>query len=140
MSADHEGTSAQESLNAQLSRAAHFGEEENVAAALAAGADLESRTDDAFGYTPLIRAAKMNKVAVVRLLIERGAAVNARCSSGWYPTHWAATAGRLDALRVLVECRADVNVRTSEGWTALSIAEQKGKKDVVAYLQSLGAC
>ena len=125
-------------LNDRLSRAAHFGEETGVIAALEAGADLESRTDDIWGHTPLIRACKSGNSAVVQLLLQRGAGVHGRCNSNWTPAHWASSAGKLDALKALVEGGADVSKRTGEGWTVKSVAESKRQTAVVEYLSAKG--
>ena len=120
-------------LDAALSQAAHAGDEAEVLRL------LDYRSDDIFGFTVLIRAAKENHCGVMRLLAERGANIGGRCNSGWSPAHWSASYGRLEALRLLVQLGADVSKRTGEGWTAMDVAKQKNKAQVVDYLASLSS-
>lgn len=54
----------------------------------------------------------------MRVLIERGADVNARCSSGWTPLMRACNAGDLESARLLMEAGADPTVKNLEGYTA----------------------
>jgi ankyrin repeat protein len=126
-------------LDAALSQAAHAGDEAEVLRLLDAGANPDYRSDDIFGFTVLIRAAKENHCGVMRLLAERGANIGGRCNSGWSPAHWSASYGRLEALRLLVQLGADVSKRTGEGWTAMDVAKQKNKAQVVDYLASLSS-
>lgn len=129
----------QAELDDKLSRAAWFGEAEEVVRLLDLGADVEKRQDDAFGFTPLIRAAKAGHAEVMRLLLAHGAAIGGRDNSGWGPSHWAASFGKTDALAVLVAHGGDLTKRTSEGWTPHDVAAMKGKKAVVDFLASLPA-
>lgn len=70
-----------------------------------------------------------NAEAVVHALVNAGANVNRRCSTGKTPLHWAVNSGLLQSLMVLVAAGADVNEQrgSNDGWTALMMA---------AYLQS----
>jgi ankyrin repeat protein len=56
------------------------------------GADREARENES-GSTPLYDAASMGRLEVVKLLITRGADVNAANKSGATPLHAAATNG-----------------------------------------------
>lgn len=126
-------------LDEALSQAAHEGRDADIQKLIDDGASVESRGEDIFGFTPLIRAAKNDNVQMIKLLLSHGAAVGGRCKSGWAPAHWAASYGKLDALKALVEGGADVSKRTSEGWTPQACAEMKRKPEVVDYLKTLPA-
>jgi ankyrin repeat protein len=67
-------------------------------------------------------AAAGKRPAVVKLLIERGAAVNATSAGGFTPLLFAAREGDVESARTLVSAGADVNVTTPEGETPLIIA------------------
>jgi ankyrin repeat protein len=87
--------------------------------------------------------------AMVRLLVESGADVNARGTSGelelpeWFlmPLWRAAHDGRIQSVRLLVERGADVNVFNPDGCNqALKTAVENGGAEVCAYLLAQGAC
>jgi ankyrin repeat protein len=63
-----------------LSEAVESGSESRVLSLLASGAPLEGR--DRAGDTPLLQALKLEKVAVVALLLRRGANPLARDADG----------------------------------------------------------
>ena len=56
-------------------------------------------------------AARWGHEAVVRLLVEQGADVEARDENGWTVLHWAAEYGHEAVVRLLVEQGADVEAR-----------------------------
>ncbi|KAI6187781.1 Palmitoyltransferase [Aphelenchoides besseyi] len=84
-------------------------------------------------------AAINNRVELAKLLIERGAEVNAiggvLTST---PLHWAARHGHANMIALLVQNGANAEIRDGEGFTALHIAAQFGSTPVVAYLVASG--
>jgi ankyrin repeat protein len=60
----------------------------------------------AMAGTALHWAAYFDKLPVLRLLIERGANVNADDGAGVQPIHYAALAGNMDLVRALVDAKA----------------------------------
>jgi ankyrin repeat protein len=93
----------------------------------------------------LVWAAKSDRVAAIRLLVELGARVDADPYRGTALT-WAAVNGRVQSVRALVELGADPNRRGTfggpdhgEGVTAIHLASQAGKRDAVLTLLELGA-
>ena len=98
-------------------------------------------------WTPLHFAAQNGHLEVVRLLLERGANVNAQNTDElWWrerrtPLHFAAQNGHLDVVRLLLERGANVNAETSgvAGWTPLHFAAQNGHLEVVRVLLERGA-
>jgi hypothetical protein len=90
------------------------------------------------GSTPLMYAALYGDAEALRLLIDRGADVNARNDAGATALTWAVD----DALKtkVLLEHGADPNARFLDGPTTLSLAAGRvGATDVVEALVDAGA-
>lgn len=76
------------------------------------------------GFTALHLPAFFGQVEAVRLLLERGAEVDAR-GTGWMigtALHSAVSGRHPDAARALLEAGADPNARQAEGWTPLHSA------------------
>jgi hypothetical protein len=63
----------------------------------------------------------------VRLLIAKGADVNAKGRSGWTPLHFAANGGHREVAKLLIAKGADLNAKTSDGVTPLDWAEDVKK-------------
>ena len=128
-----------------LSIAAHNGHLNSVKILLGYGADIEARgtlkieNEVIEGCTPLWAAASAGRLDVVKLLIERNAAVDGRTSTGSTPLRVAAHDGHLDVVRCLVESGADVNARNDSESTPLIAACYWGHLSVVTYLIDKGA-
>lgn len=93
----------------------------------------------------LVWAAKSDRVAAIRLLVELGARVDADPYRGT-PLIWAAANGHADSIRALVELGADSNQRGTfggpshgEGVTAIHLAAQAGQREAIIALLELGA-
>jgi ankyrin repeat protein len=129
-----------------------------LGALLKAGADVEAA--NAEGQTALMVVARTGRVDAARLLIERGARVNARESFGGQTAlMWAAAQKHPEMIRLLIENGADVDARgvehdwerrvTSEprikvmlqmgGFTPLLYAAREGCVACVAPLVAGGA-
>jgi ankyrin repeat protein len=67
-------------------------------------------------------AAINDRTAVLRVLLDRGADVNARTRAGWTALTYAAWRGHAEAVRLLLARGADPNVTDREGWTILQYA------------------
>lgn len=102
----------------ELADAVAWGDIRTVRAALARGADPNQRL--AGGETLLMRAMAPDAgTAIVRMLLARGARVDAVDDTGRTALHHAAAAGRLDVARLLLDRGADVDARTARGERAL---------------------
>ena len=91
------------------------------------------------GVTSLHDAVNTNNAAVVKVLLEQGADVNATNEDGHTALHIAAIRNRAGVAKVLLEHGADVNATVGNGWTALEIAADKGYTDVIKVLLEHGA-
>jgi len=105
------------------------------------------------GSTPLLLAAEVNNLDVIKALVEAGADPNIPTQEGTTPLMMAAGAGTdvqrarepeeravaVQTAKFLVEHGADVNVHGQYGWTALHAASYQGLNDVIEYLVDNGA-
>ncbi|MGP1381980.1 MAG: ankyrin repeat domain-containing protein [Thainema sp.] len=106
-----------------LMLAAMYGHKEVMTTLLDAGADPNLRGDEEFdeGQTALMYIASSffasNRAAVIRLLVEHGADVNAQNDKG--QTALIIAGENVDAVKALIDAGTDVNLRDNEGNTAL---------------------
>lgn len=93
------------------------------------------------GWTPLHLAAFFGGYEAAKLLIERGAEVNAVSTNSMRnaPLHAAAAASRTSVALLLLENGADANARQSGGWTPLHSAANRCDVDTVKALLKHGA-
>ena len=113
--------------------------------------------------TALMYAAGGGNLEVVKLLLQKGANVDAKTRSGWTALTWAAWSGSSDVVKLLegrvaaktlmdaaclgdlkllqqlVKEGADVNMQTLDERTPLMGAARRGHLDVVKALIGLGA-
>jgi ankyrin repeat protein len=118
-----------------LVHAAVKGHEPIMRVLLAAGADPRS---NATGSYPLYAAAWHGQAAAIELLVERGAEVDARESSGATALMGAAAQGRDEAIRRLLAHGASLAVSCDAG-NALDIARANGHESTAALLAAAGA-
>ena len=85
---------------------------EEVAAALAAGEDIEGVVR---GFTPLMHAVCWRRADVVRALITAGANVNAMSRFGITSLHFACLDDSVELVSILIAAGADVNARNIIG-------------------------
>jgi hypothetical protein len=119
--------------------AAYFGMGEVVNALVSSGRDPDPT--DSHGRTPLSYAAANGHEAVVRLLLEKGADVDAKDRlDGRTALIRAAEGGHEAVMRLLLETGADVEAKDRRGgWTALVKAAASGHEAAVRLLLETGA-
>ncbi|OWT42519.1 Ankyrin repeat protein [Pochonia chlamydosporia 170] len=133
-----------------LSRAAERGHEAVVKLLLDKGADAEAKDDygqtplswaglvegeDATGHqTPLSLAAWNGHEAVVKLLLDKGADVEAKDEYGRTPLSLAAWNGHEAVVELLLDRGADVEAKDEYGRTPLSLAAKNGHEAAVELL------
>ena len=87
-----------------------------------------------YGMTCLHAAADNGHLAICRLLIDKGAQVEAKNSHGWTPLHHAAYRGHIEIVRLLCDRGADVEACSYDGWRPLHRAAIWGHISVVKEL------
>ena len=87
-----------------------------------------------YGQTCLITAAYHGHLAICRLLIDKGAQVEAKNSHGNTPLHYAAAQGHVEIVRLLCDRGADIEARGNNGWRPLHSTVWKGHISVVKEL------
>ena len=118
-----------------LHLAAHFGQTAAVIALLDAGADVNARSRNSLDNMPLHAAvAAHENEALARLLLERGAQVNAIQHGGFTPLHETAQNGYIALSRLLVEFGANPAALTDDGKTARQLAEEQGHTELAKLL------
>jgi ankyrin repeat protein len=118
--------------------AVHEGHVEELARLLDADPHLMEARDEEEeenNRTPLMWAAKQGRVGVVRLLLERGADVNASDDIDFTALHYAAVEGHHEeVVCILLSRGADSSRRSVDGFTALIIASESGHLGLVRQL------
>jgi ankyrin repeat protein len=95
-------------------------------------------TRDERGATPLMHAAAFGNLPTMRLLIEKGADVNARNNANATALIWCARDP--EKARLLIAKGADVNAQSRQGRTALMVAALRpGNSKIIALLLDKGA-
>ncbi len=90
--------------------------------------------------SPVADAAMRRDRATVRLLLQKGADVNAAQGDGMTALHWAAAHGDVELARVLIYAGARVEAATRNGnYTPLHLASKAGSATVVKQLVEAGA-
>ncbi|MEM6986689.1 MAG: ankyrin repeat domain-containing protein [Pseudomonadota bacterium] len=102
-------------------------------------AQIDPNVPDRNGRTALMVAAKYADVPLITSLLERGAAVNQRSSTGGSALMFAVLSGERAAVHALLAADATVTQPSRNGWTALILAAAKNELDIVNQLLAAGA-
>jgi len=103
---------------------------EESARLIIAGAAIDIQDD---GSTALMWAAIGGHAEIVRVLIDKGVAIDIQDDGGWTTLMYAAWNGRTEIVRLLIDKGAAIDIQ-DDGSTALMWARQKGHTEIVRLL------
>jgi ankyrin repeat protein len=121
-----------------LMTASRTGNPDTVKALLAHGASVDAK-EPIESQTALMWAISERHADVARALVELGADVHARTTSGFTPLLFAARAGDLESTRMLLAAGADANEASADGTSALLVATVRGHAQIATFLLDRGA-
>jgi len=101
---------------------------------IARGADVNKT-----GWTPLHYAATQGDVAVIQLLLDESAYIDAESPNGSTPLMMAAMYGTPESAKYLVAAGADPTIRNQLGLTAADFAARAGRSDLAQALKAAAA-
>lgn len=109
--------------------AALKGHTELVKKLIARGADVNKT-----GWTPLHYAATHGHLAIISLLLEQHAYIDAESPNGTTPLMMAAHYGTPEAVKLLLEQGADATLRNQLGLTAIDFAHRASRKEAAELI------
>ncbi len=117
-----------------LGLAAFFGSETIAHNLMAKGANPNIASNNPMQVAPLHSAVAGGHMAIVRMLVESGANVNAVQQQGFTPLHGAANSGDELIVRYLLQNGAEPGARAENGQTAMDFALAQGHQSIVNLL------
>jgi len=120
-----------------LGLAVFFGHDDVAGLLIESGADLNARSRNSQGVTPLHAAAARHNASMVRNLLSRGADPDALQAAGFTALHEAAFHGDREIADLLLGYGADPRVKTADGKTAADLAAARGHGELAAQLAPL---
>lgn len=100
------------------------------------GAHVNIYVGSDFEFTPLHWVSDPN---LLKMLIEKGADINARSIEDITPLHWACEENHREIAKLLIENKADVNIADFYGFTPLHVACESGHFRIARLLIENGA-
>lgn len=91
------------------------------------------------GWTPLHYAASSGQTAIISLLLDQHAYIDAESPNGTTPLMMAAMYGTGEAVDMLVAEGADAQLKNQQGMTALQFAEAGERPDAIRALSAIAA-
>lgn len=88
------------------------------------------------GWTPLHYAATNGHLAIMELLLEQHAFIDAESPNGTTPLMMAAHYGTPAAVKLLLEAGADATMKNQLGLSAIDFAHRAGRQDAVEMIAS----
>lgn len=100
---------------------------------IARGADVNKT-----GWTPLHYAATSGNVAIIQMLLDENAYIDAESPNGTTPLMMAAMYGTPEAVKLLIDSGADPTLKNQLGMTAQDFATRGSRKDAADLLEAGG--
>lgn len=126
---------------AQFAVAIERGDAEKVQALIDGGAAADTLID--YGehkITPLMKAAWEGDAAIVALLLEKGAKVNAQATDTKETAlHNAVSQGHVEVVKLLLDAKADFKIQNTFGFDPFTTAAAAGNRDIADMLLAAGA-
>mgnify|MGYP000535365496 CR=1 FL=1 len=88
------------------------------------------------GWTPLHYAATRGHIAMMRLLLENSAYIDAESPNGTTPLMMAAMYGSPEAVKVLIQAGADLNIKNQLGLSALDFAVRGSRQNAKELIET----
>ena len=88
------------------------------------------------GWTPLHYAATSGQIAIMKVLLENYAFIDAQSPNGTTPLMMAAMYGSGDAVKLLLDEGADTAMQNQLGMTAVDFANKANRPDAAAMIQT----
>lgn len=132
------GTDYSDDLNRELIIACQNNDLEGARSLIESGANVNTIVD-ADGDTLLLKAVLNNRFHIVRLLLEKGAAVDIPGKYGETALMMAIINEQKAFLDLLLANNADVNIVSEEGITPLMLAANRGNVEILNTLLQAGA-
>ena len=119
-----------------MALAAFFNQSEIAELLANLGADPNLAATNPTKVNALHAAVAKENISLCKLLLTKGANVNAAQMSDVTPLHSAVHRGNLELTKLLVENGAFLDLPMQNGDTALIIAEREGHQEILEYLRS----
>ncbi|XP_063417169.1 uncharacterized protein LOC134699495 [Mytilus trossulus] len=133
------------SWDEKLLKAAKEGNIKEVESCVKNRANLECRTNDVVGRTPLMWAARGGHLEVVMYLVSQGSQLEATSGNGYTALHQAAGNGHIDVTKLLLDQGCSPWVKTEKGETPYDVVTMESydseeikrkKKEVMDFLKT----
>merc|ERR550525_368019 len=118
-----------------LQEACKMGDLKAVLDCLATSSSAVEATDSK-GITGLGYAIGANRIAIVKLLLEKKADASKCDLSGGNGVHYAAAYGRKELLDLLIKGGVSVNAKNTQGQTPLALATKNKQKEAIELLKA----
>jgi hypothetical protein len=122
----------------ELHQAVMAGDVARVRNVLRIGGNVNDR-ELRLNCTALHLAARHGHSEIARILIEKGATVDARNINNCTPLMWAAKGGHSDVVRALLDANAKIDAKDNRDWTALHFASDRRHEGLAQLLIDRGA-
>ncbi|KAM3179748.1 hypothetical protein ACTXT7_000031 [Hymenolepis weldensis] len=117
-------------------------DDENILGAevmIIAGGNVDAKIK-ADGSTPLILAAKRTNLEMMKMLIRRGASLDALDVNKKTAIHWACEKQHFDGVKLLLSRGSPTDLRDCDGYTPMMYAVAENQCDIVRYMLLKGVC